>query len=184
MVRGQAPGDDGIPYTQVSRHPDVVNPVLRLLRGSSKAWLDASQINRVWQAFDAALTALGRLGTVRCVDVAVPPARLAESMLHIGGIAARHGLRGASMCRAVEGIVRSVFLYDGNDPNDVARVNEAIADVARMTLEIGGVLAGEHGVGSLVTVGTSRSGRVSPLSSTMNTAPPRFGPAGAVAQGR
>ena len=51
------------------------------------------------------------------------------------------------MCRAVEGIVRSVFLYDGNDPHDVARVNEAIADVARMTLEIGGVLAGEHGVG-------------------------------------
>ncbi len=108
---------------------------------------DAGQIDRVWRAFDSALTALGRLGTVRCVDVAVPPARLAEAMLHIGGVAARHGLRGASMCRAVEGIVRSVFLYNGDDPHDAARVDEAIADVARMTLEIGGVLAGEHGVG-------------------------------------
>ncbi|MGI9477155.1 MAG: FAD-binding oxidoreductase [Hyphomicrobiaceae bacterium] len=108
---------------------------------------DVAHIDRIWHAFDAAFTALGRLGTVQCVDIAVPPSRLAESMSKIGDIAAHHNLGGASMCRALEGIVRSVFLYDSANPDEVARVSEAMADVARMTREIDGVLAGEHGIG-------------------------------------
>ena len=108
---------------------------------------DEQQINRIWRALDAAFTALGRLGSVRCVDVAVPPSRLAESMQQIGGIAARHGLRGASLCRPMEGVVRSVLLYDGTNPDDVDRVDDAMIEVARMTREVGGVLAGEHGIG-------------------------------------
>lgn len=108
---------------------------------------DADRIAHVWRAFDSALTALCRLGAARCVDVAVPPARLAEAMLHIGGVAARHGLRVANMCRAAEGIVRSVILYDGVDPKAGARVDDAIGDVARAMPEFAGVLAGEHGIG-------------------------------------
>ncbi len=112
-----------------------------------QAITDEQQINRIWRALDAAFTALGRLGSVRCVDVVVPPSRLAESMLQIGDVAARHGLRGASLCRPMEGVVRSVLLYDGANPDDVDRVDEAMVDVTKMTREIGGVLAGEHGIG-------------------------------------
>lgn len=112
-----------------------------------EAVTDEQQINRVWRALDAAFTALGRLGSVRCVDVAVPPSRLAESMSQIARIAARHGLRGASLCRTMEGVVRSVLLYDGTSPDVVARVDEAMVEVAQMTREFGGVLAGEHGIG-------------------------------------
>jgi len=109
--------------------------------------VDIAQIDRIWQALDAAFTALGRFGTVRCIDIAVPPSRLTEAMLRIGDISANYKLGGASMCRALEGIVRSVILYDRGNPDDVASVAQAIDDVARMTREIDGVLAGEHGIG-------------------------------------
>ena len=108
---------------------------------------DQAQVARSWATFNAAFTGLGRLGTVRCVDIAVPPAKLVEAMTEIGSVATRYGLRGASMCRAAEGIVRSVLLYDGSNSEDIGRVADAMADVARMCAQIGGVLAGEHGVG-------------------------------------
>ena len=135
--------------------PDEVVAVAKSISAAVQSYTPTSRqelfeeqhIDRVWRTLDAAFSALGRLGAVRCVDVAVPPVRLAGSMLHVGGIAARHGLRGASMCRVAEGIVRSVFLYDGADPEDVARVEQAMVEVAQMTSEVGGVLAGEHGIG-------------------------------------
>lgn len=108
---------------------------------------DGAQIDQVWRAFDSAFTALGRLGAVRCIDIAVSPARLTETMMRIGDIAARHNLGGASMCRALEGVVRSVLLYDRENADEVAGVAEVIAEIARMTREVDGVLAGEHGIG-------------------------------------
>jgi len=108
---------------------------------------DPDEISRLWQACRSAFTALGRVDAVRCIDIAVPPSRLADAMVGVGEIAARHGLRGANMCRAAHGIIRSVFLYDADNQDEQHRIAVAFGDIARLVVELDGDLAGEHGIG-------------------------------------
>lgn len=140
---------------EVEGHAEEVQPLIEQVLATAETYApvghlevaDEAQVARYWAVFDAVYTGLSRRGTVRCVDLAVPPARLVEAMTEIGSIASRHGLRGASMCRAAEGIARSVLLYDDSNSEDAGRVGDAMAEIARMNANIGGVLAGEHGIG-------------------------------------
>lgn len=146
---------EGLLVVEVEGHAEEVQSMAELVQQAAETYrpvghldvTDDAQVAKYWSVLDAAYTGLSRLGTVRCVDLAVPPARLVEAMTEVGSIASRYGLRGASMCRAAEGIVRSVLLYNNGDPEEVARVDDAMADIARMTANMGGVLAGEHGIG-------------------------------------
>jgi glycolate oxidase len=115
--------------------------------GPSK-WLDidaAAEVDQIWLACDAAFSALGRRGGVRCLDFSVPPAQLARAVAQVDEIASRYQLRGAHLCRAIEGIVRSVFFVDGTDD---ARVQAAIAEVLKVAVRLGGSVSAEHGVGA------------------------------------
>lgn len=95
---------------EIEGPPDYLEEPAAMILRASNAYgptevldiADVERIDRVWMALDASFTALGTLGAVRCVDVTVPSGRLAEAMATLGDIAARHGLRGANLCRAQE----------------------------------------------------------------------------------
>lgn len=133
---------------EIKRQADLIHhaavahaPIHQSVRNGNAA------IDAVWRATDGALAALGRFGQVHCIDIAVPPARLAEAIAAIAEIASRHGLRGANLCRAGEGIIRAVLLYDAEQPQEVERIDAAMSEVAGITTSLGGGLAGEHGIG-------------------------------------
>jgi glycolate oxidase len=42
-----------------------------------------------------------------------------------------------------------LLLFDGNDPDEVARVQRAFEEIVDLALGLGGTLAAEHGVGTL-----------------------------------
>lgn len=105
-----------------------------------------AMVEAVWRAADSVLVALGRNGSVHCLDFAVPPHSLAEALATVGDIASSYQLGCANLCRPAEGIVRSV-LYTEPGRED-ASFALALDDIGRMTVELRGILAAEHGIGA------------------------------------
>ena len=81
-------------------------------------------------------------------DVAVPIGRLPELAAAARAIGERHRLDTASFGHAGDGNLHVNFLYDPASASDVeARVKRAVADLFRATIDLGGTLSGEHGIG-------------------------------------
>ncbi|MEZ4381231.1 MAG: FAD-linked oxidase C-terminal domain-containing protein [Nannocystaceae bacterium] len=81
-------------------------------------------------------------------DVAVPLGRLPELAAAARAIGERQRLDTASFGHAGDGNLHVNFLYDPASADDVeARVQRAVAELFAATIELGGTLTGEHGVG-------------------------------------
>ena len=98
---------------------------------------------RVWLAFE-------KLGKAMLPeDVAVPRQRLPELLAGIVEIGERHRVALPTIGHAGDGNMHPLLVFDGNDPDEVARVRAAFSDIVRLALSLGGTLAAEHGVGTL-----------------------------------
>ncbi len=81
-------------------------------------------------------------------DVAVPIGRLPELAAAARTIASRHRLDSACFGHAGDGNLHVNFLYDPASADDIEeRVQRAVTDLFRATLQLGGTLSGEHGIG-------------------------------------
>jgi glycolate oxidase len=95
------------------------------------------------------LTAFERLGTTMIDDVCVPRTRLAELVERIEQISTGSGLVIGVLGHAGDGNFHPTVVFDGSDPEQVARAKQAFDDVMVASLELGGTITGEHGVGVL-----------------------------------
>lgn len=98
---------------------------------------------RVWPAFEH----LGR--AMLPEDVAVPRERLPELLAGIVEIGARHRVHLPTIGHAGDGNMHPLLVFDGTDPDEVARVQVAFEAIVQLALDLGGTIAAEHGVGTL-----------------------------------
>jgi glycolate oxidase len=81
--------------------------------------------------------------------VVVPTGSIAELLHRVDAISARHGLPSATFGHAGDGNLHVNLLSD-EDPHDravAARIEAALGDLFSATLDLGGTLSGEHGIG-------------------------------------
>jgi glycolate oxidase len=78
-------------------------------------------------------------------DVAVPRSRIPELIARAKEIGARQGLTVATYGHAGDGNLHVNVLFDREDER--ARAEEAAAEVLRASVDLGGTITGEHGVG-------------------------------------
>jgi glycolate oxidase len=95
------------------------------------------------------LTAFERIGTTMIDDVCVPRTRLAELVERVEGVAERCGLVIGVIGHAGDGNFHPTVVFDGRDPDQVARAKQAFDDIMQISLDLGGTITGEHGVGVL-----------------------------------
>ena len=98
---------------------------------------------KVWPAFEQ----LGK--ALLPEDVAVPRQRLPELLTGITSIAARHRVQLPTIGHAGDGNMHPLLVFDGNDPDETERAKAAFEDIIVLALDLGGTIAGEHGVGTL-----------------------------------
>jgi glycolate oxidase len=110
---------------------------------------DAMEADLLMSARRLALPALERQGNVVLDDVAVPIGRIPDLLRGIEGIASRHGVLVATFGHAGDGNMHPTIVFDGSDPDAVARARSAFADIVRAALALDGTITGEHGVGIL-----------------------------------
>lgn len=78
-------------------------------------------------------------------DVVVPRTRLEELLQYVNAIEELHGVDALSYGHAGDGNLHVNFLW--NDDDEKMRVDRAIEGLFRATIDLGGTLSGEHGIG-------------------------------------
>lgn len=110
---------------------------------------DPEEGNQLLAARRLAYFALERLGDMIIDDVAVPRSRLAELIRRIETVAADTGLTIATVGHAGDGNLHPNIIYDATDPESTRAAWHAFDAILETTLELGGTVTGEHGVGLL-----------------------------------
>jgi glycolate oxidase subunit GlcD len=109
---------------------------------------DEGQRSRLWKARREAYHALEPLAPdVLVQDMTVPRSALPEVLPRVREIAESRGLRVVNFFHAGDGNLHPNLLFDGSDPEELARVHEATAEIAELCVARGGTITGEHGVG-------------------------------------
>jgi len=80
-------------------------------------------------------------------DVTVPRSQLATMVSFIAEVAAHHRLAVGTFGHMGDGNLHPTFLTDERDTEEMARVHHALDAIVSRTLELGGTITGEHGVG-------------------------------------
>jgi len=110
---------------------------------------DEEERQRFWRARKGAFGAMGRLAPDLYVhDAVVPRPRLPEVLEAVCAIGDRYGLKLANVFHAGDGNLHPNICFDRRDPDELRRVVAAGEEILRTCVEAGGVITGEHGIGT------------------------------------
>ncbi len=80
-------------------------------------------------------------------DITVPRSVLPELLKRINDVANRYKLKIPCFGHTGDGNVHTNVMVDGSDPEQLKIGHEAIEEIFRITVDLGGTLSGEHGIG-------------------------------------
>jgi glycolate oxidase len=101
-----------------------------------------------WSGRKNAFPASGRMSPdYMCMDSTIPRKRLADILLAIQQMERKYGLRCANVFHAGDGNLHPLILFDANDADQLHRAELFGADILETSVEMGGTVTGEHGVG-------------------------------------
>jgi len=80
-------------------------------------------------------------------DTVVPRTRLVDVLRQVYEIAQRHDLLVMNVFHAGDGNLHPLLGFDAREPGVLARVHAAAEEIVRASIDAGGVLSGEHGIG-------------------------------------
>jgi glycolate oxidase len=109
---------------------------------------DEAERLRFWAGRKAAFPAVGRISPdYYCMDGTIPRKRLAEMLTAIAGMEKKYGLRCANVFHAGDGNLHPLIMYDANVPGELERTEAFGAEILKLSVDLGGTITGEHGVG-------------------------------------
>jgi len=131
---------------------DEIKRVHAILQSSGATSLrtanDDAERLKLWAGRKAAFPAVGRLAPdYYCMDGTIPRKRLAEVLARIRDYSQHFGLQVANVFHAGDGNLHPLILYDANKPGETARAEAFGAKILELSVEVGGTITGEHGVG-------------------------------------
>ncbi|TWT02445.1 FAD-binding oxidoreductase [Planomicrobium sp. CPCC 101079] len=98
----------------------------------------------------AALSALARKRpTTILEDATVPRSEIARMVRAIQEIAEKYNVQISTFGHAGDGNLHPTCLTDVRDKEEMERVEQALAEIFHVALELGGTITGEHGVGEM-----------------------------------
>lgn len=102
----------------------------------------------LWKGRKSAFGAVARVAPNYYLhDTVVPRTRLVEVLTEVYAIAERHDLGVMNVFHAGDGNLHPLLLFDAREPGVMDRVHAAGDEIVRVSIEAGGVLSGEHGIG-------------------------------------
>ena len=110
---------------------------------------DEAERQRFWRARKGAFGAMGRLAPDLYVhDAVVPRPKLPEVLEAVCEIGDRYRLKLSNVFHAGDGNLHPNISFDRRDADELARVIAAGEEILRTCVEAGGVISGEHGIGT------------------------------------
>ena len=101
-----------------------------------------------WKGRKSAFPAVGRISPdYYCMDGTIPRKHLSLVLRRMREMSERYGLRCANVFHAGDGNLHPLILFDANNPAEVKRAEDFGAEILELSVEVGGTITGEHGVG-------------------------------------
>ncbi len=131
---------------------EEIGRMVAVLRAAGATGVEVSQSEaqrlKFWSGRKNAFPASGRISPdYMCMDSTIPRKRLADILLAIAGMEKKYGLRCANVFHAGDGNLHPLILYDANDADQLHRCELFGADILETSVQMGGTVTGEHGVG-------------------------------------
>jgi glycolate oxidase len=105
-------------------------------------------IEKLWKARKAISPALFQYGPDKInEDIVVPRSRIPDMVRKIAALKERTGLTMVSFGHAGDGNIHFNIMLDKKNRDDLRKAEEAIDALFEYTLELGGTISGEHGIG-------------------------------------
>ena len=109
---------------------------------------DANESSDIWFARRNCSQAINCYGSLKInEDITVPRSKLPALLEKIAEISAKYNVITPCFGHTGDGNVHTNVMVDKNDPEAVKRGHEAITEIFKATVELGGTLSGEHGIG-------------------------------------
>lgn len=124
-------------------HIAVANGAFQVRRAA-----DAAERELLWKARKSAFGAIAQIAPDYYLhDTVIPRTRLVEVLESIYEIARRQNLTVLNTIHAGDGNLHPKFVYDASDADMARRVKAAALEVVELSIAMGGMLSGEHGIG-------------------------------------
>ena len=102
----------------------------------------------LWDVRRAISPSLMKYGTLKInEDVVVPRSKVPELVARVEEIAKRHGIFVANFGHAGDGNIHVNFICDKENADEIARARECVKETFALSVELGGSISGEHGIG-------------------------------------
>jgi glycolate oxidase len=112
--------------------------------------IDDTERANLWKARRSVSSALARQAPCKLgEDITVPRSAIPEAVRRLKGISTKYGLPLVVFGHAGDGNLHPNILFDKRDPDQLTRAGKMVAEEFALSLELGGTLSGEHGVGML-----------------------------------
>lgn len=118
--------------------------------GATRLQVSKSEKERLlfWAGRKNAFPAAGRVSPdYYCMDGTIPRRHLARVLTAITEMETTYGLRCANVFHAGDGNLHPLIMFDSNIPDEVKRAEDFGAAILELSVEVGGTITGEHGVG-------------------------------------
>jgi glycolate oxidase len=131
---------------------EEVQRMVEVLRSSGATRIEVSadeaQRLKFWSGRKNAFPASGRISPdYMCMDSTIPRKRLADILIAIQRMETTYNLRCCNVFHAGDGNLHPLILFDANDADQLHRAELFGADILETSVQMGGTVTGEHGVG-------------------------------------
>jgi glycolate oxidase len=104
--------------------------------------------NKLWDVRRAISPSLMKYGTLKInEDVVVPRSKVPELVAKIEEIGKKHNTFVANFGHAGDGNIHVNFVVNRENADEVARARQCVAETFQLSVELGGTISGEHGIG-------------------------------------
>jgi glycolate oxidase len=102
----------------------------------------------LWKGRKSAFPAVGRLAPdYYCMDGTIPRSKVSFVLNEISRLSREYKLGVANVFHAGDGNLHPLILFDASNPREIAKAEEFGAQILQLSVNVGGCITGEHGVG-------------------------------------
>ena len=151
LARVDTPGDSGA---------EESGAIAAAMTDAGAIWTEQStddaEAEALFEARRLAYPALERLGPVLTEDICVPRSKVPQMLEQVTAIAARHGVKIATIAHAGDGNLHPLLITPPGDEAARVAAQAAFEEFLDAAIALGGTVTGEHGVGILKRDGMRR----------------------------
>jgi glycolate oxidase len=138
---------DGAPSV-ITRDAEKISGICVRLGGEVTMAENEAAREKLWEARRAVSPALFHISPTKInEDIVVPRNKLPEMLRILRGLSESTGIRIVNFGHAGDGNIHVNIMVDKNNKAEYEKAVKLITEIFRATLELGGTISGEHGVG-------------------------------------